>query len=522
MLQKLIFLVICLFYFPHFCNACASEEEGSSPPIIVTVKNRIPPRYATRQGDLASELAEAPLIISDNPKIYLHTILLALGEKCLEASKMILSCPPKAALKFLPDRYTHIAATENDLKLYDHLTNTTSLFPRIEIKTDLLLLALFYAEASERCLPREATLRALHSENLKNNIFIACADSFELAAHHEIRPFKFSAKLRKALAPSCLYYKALYEGLVDKEPSYSGFLADLEYLMGNAVILRSTSSHHTVFHNLPLRNLLEDYTRLRNSWTQRYKAVTEPEKWLAPSSLAKLKQTDESFETTVGLELKMLSQQVSILQAINTQLKECVSTYQTKLLALRLSSSNSPLKSTTITAIEITNNVIEKVGGFIERNYSFFTEAYRERVMRLYSLVGTLKATKSPLAIPNLQDIILEGPHFDPTSFIEVGKQLEQIRDGFRVLAYTLKEQAVTSLSETQLPRASKSKSGFSLRKKLSHSQTRLGSSSTPSISHSISTITDSSTGSSEDEATLSPQGSSTPTTSSSNSQETP
>lgn len=514
MVQKLIFLVICLFYFPHFCNAFAGDEE--SP--IVAVKRHIPSRYATRHGDLASELAEAPLIISDNPKIYLHAILLALGEKCLEASKMILSCPPKAVLKFLPDRYTPIAATENDLKLYDHLTNTELLFPRIEIKTDLLLLALSYAGASERCLPREATLRVVHSENLKNNIFIACADSFELATHLEIRPFKFLAKLRETLTPHSLYYKALYEGLVNKELSYSGFLADLEYLMGNGVILRSTSSRHTVFHNLPLRNLLEDYTRLRNSWTQRYEAVTEPKKFLAPPSLAKLKQTDESFEATVDLELKTLSQQVSILQTINTQLKECVSTYQEKLLALRLSSSNSPVKSTTISAIELTTNVIEKVGGFIERNYSFFTEVYHERVMRLYSLIGTLKATKSPLAIPNLRDIILESPHFDSTSFIEVGKQLEYIRDGFRLLAYTLKEQ-----QEGTLPSAAqKSKSSFSLRRKLSHSPIRLGSSSTPSISHSISTTVGSSTGSSEDEASLSPQGSPTPTTSSSNSQGTP
>lgn len=68
MVQKLIFLVIFLFYFPHFCNACASEEEDPSSPLIVAVKNRIPPRYATRQGDLASELVEEPLIISDNPK----------------------------------------------------------------------------------------------------------------------------------------------------------------------------------------------------------------------------------------------------------------------------------------------------------------------------------------------------------------------------------------------------------------------------------------------------------------------
>ncbi|MBX9786457.1 MAG: hypothetical protein K2Y08_03865 [Alphaproteobacteria bacterium] len=433
---------------------------------------------------------------------------------------MILSCPPKAALKFLPDRYSPIEADENHLRLYDHLTNTTFPFPRIEIKADLLLLALSYAEASDRCLPREIKLRISRSERLKDAILIAYADSFEVAAHDEIRPFKFSAGLRETLTPYCLYYKTLYEGLENKESSYFEFLAGLEYLMGNGVILRSTSSHHAVFHNLPLRNLFEDYTRLRNSWTQRYKAVTEPEKWLAPLSLAKLKQTDESFETTVGLELKTLSQQVSILQTINTQLKECVSTYQTKLLALKLSSSNSPFKPTTITAIEITNNVIEKVGGFIERNYSFFTEAYRERVMRLYSLVGALKATESPLTISNLQDIILEGPHFDPTSFIEVGKQLEHIRDGFRVLAYTLKEQAVTSLPETPpLPRASKSKSTTLFwRHKHTSSQAPLGSSSTPSISHSISTIA--STGSSEDEATLlSPQGSPTPTTSSSNSQ---
>ncbi|KAB2832721.1 MAG: hypothetical protein F9K49_07710 [Caedimonadaceae bacterium] len=140
--------------------------------------------------------------------------------------------------------------------------------------------------------------------------------------------------------------------------------------------------------------------------------------------------------------------------------------------------------------------------------------------MRLYSFVGALKATESPLTIPNLQDIMFEGPHFDPTSFIEVGKQLEHIRDGFKVLAYTLKEQAATSLPETPpLPRASKSKSTTLFwRHKHTPSQTPLGSSSTPSIIRSISTIVGFSTDSSEDETTLSPQGSPTPTTSSSSS----
>ncbi|MBY0271840.1 MAG: hypothetical protein K2X02_00275 [Alphaproteobacteria bacterium] len=518
MVQKLIFLVICLFYFPHFCNAFAGDKE--SP--IVAVKHHIPSRYATRHGDLASELAEDPLIISDNPKIYLHAILLALGEKCLEASKMILSCAPKAALKFLPDCYSPIAADENHLVLYDHLTNTTSPFPRIEIKKDLLLLALSYAEASDRCLPREIKLRISRSERLKDAIFIACADSFEVAAHHEIRPFKFSTESREALAPYCLYYKNLYEGLVNKEQSYTEFLAGLKYLMENAVILRPTPDRHIDFEKLPLRSLLEDYIRLKDSWTQRYKAVTEPEKWLSPPSLAKLKQqVDKSFEKIVQFDLKMLSQQVSILQAINTQLKECVSTYQGKLLALRLSSSNSHFKPTAILSIESTPNVIENVRVFIEGNYSCFAEAYRERITRLYSLVGTLKATESPLAIPNFQNIIVEGPHFDPSSFVEVGKQLEQIRNDFRLLAHDLKERELTSLSgTTPLPRASKSKSTtFFWRQRYTPSQTHLGSTSTPSISHSISTIT--STSSSEDEATLSPQASPTPTTSSSNSQGT-
>lgn len=518
MVQKLIFLVFFSFCFSHFCNAFAGDEESS----LVAVRQYIPSQHATRQGDFALKIAQDPQNISDDPVIYLHTVLLSLGKQCLEFSKKIPTCAFEGIINFLPDRYSPVAADENHLILYDRLTNITSPFPRVEIKADLLRLALSYAEASDKCLPRGIKFRIARSERLKDAILVACADSFEVEAHRAIRPFKFSADLRANLAPYCLYYKTLYEELAKKKLACIEFLTGLEYLMGNGIILRSTTSRHAVFQNLPIISLFEDYIRLKDSWAQRYKAVIEPEKLLAPPSFAKLKQqlNAKEFETTVGLELKTLSQQVSILQTINTQLKECVSTYQEKLHALRLSSSNSPFKPTTITAIEATTNVIEKVRVFIEENYSFFAEAYRERITRLYSLVGTLKATESPLAVPILQDIILEGPHFEPTSFVESGKQLEQIRNDFRLLAYTLKEQQ----EGTPLPAASKSKStSFFRRQKHPLTPTRLASTSSPSISHTISTIIGSRTDSSDDEGIgLSPPGSPTPTTSSSNSQGTP
>ncbi|MBX9621982.1 MAG: hypothetical protein K2X28_08200 [Alphaproteobacteria bacterium] len=525
MFRKLIFLVICLFYFPHFCNAFAGEGEDPNLPPLVAVRKYIPPQHTIRQGDLALKIAQDPQNISDGPVIYLHTVLLSLGKQCLEFSKKIPTCAFEGIINFLPDRYSPVSVDGSHLTLYNNLTKMTSPFPWIKVKENLLLLASSYAEASDKCLPREATLRVVHSEKLKNTILIACADPYEVAAHHEIRPFNFSPDLRANLAPYCLYYKTLYEELVNKESSYTEFLAGLKYLMENAVILRPTPDRHTVFENLPLKSLLEDYIRLKDSWTKRHRAVTEPAKLLAPPSLATLARIDDNYETTVHSEINMLKEQVSILQAINTQLKECVTTYQTKLDSLTLHGSTLPATTTAVLSANSTAKVIEKVRAFIEKNASFFVEIYHERIMRLCSLTGTLKATQNPLTIPNIQNVMLKGAHFDPTSLVKAGKRLKQIRDGFRLLAHDLKEHEVTSVPETSpLPRASKSNSTTLFwRQKHTPTKHRLGSSSTPSISHSISTITGSSIDSSEDEVTLFlPQGSPTPTTSSSNSQGTP
>ncbi len=493
MIQKLIFLAVFLLCFPHFCHALEDEEEDPGLPFIATVKKYIPERYGVRQGDLAFEFAQVSQNKSENPAIYRHAVLLSLGNQCIEISKTIVTCDPEetAFVRYLPDHYTPIMADASHLTLYDSLTKTTSPFPRIEIKADLLLLALSYAEVSDRCLPRESVLRISRSVRLKDAILVAFADSYEMAAlTHGMRPFKFPLELRQALAPYCHYQKILYEGLVNKESSYIGFLAGLRFLKENAIILRPTPSCHTSFENLPLNSLFDESTELRDCWTQRYRAVSESVKILAPPSLAKHRTVDENFGMNVQSELERLSQQVSILQDINTQLKECVTLYQTKL-------GNLTSKSN-ILSVELTANVIENVRAFIEQHYSFFAEIYRERIMRLYSLVGTLKATKSPLVIPNLQDIMLKGSHFDPTSFIAVGKKLRQIRDGFRLFAYDLQKEQNEG---TPLPVASKFKSSFSFRKKTSSSQSRLESISTPSISISstLNTIVDSSIGSSKD-----------------------
>lgn len=524
MVQKLIFLVIFSFCFSHFCNAFAGEGEDPNLPPLVAVRKYIPPQHTIRQGDLALKIAQDPQNISDGPVIYLHTVLLSLGKQCLEFSKKIPTCALEGIINFLPDRYSPVSVDGSHLTLYNNLTKMTSPSPWIKIKENLLLLALSYAEASDKCLPREATLRVVHSEKLKNTILIACSDPYEVAAHHEIRPFNFSPELRANLAPYCLYFKALYEELANKEPSYTDFLDGLKYLMVNAIILRPTPDRHTVFENLPLKSLLEDYIRLKDSWTKRHRAVTEPVKLLAPPSLATLARIDDNYETTVHSEINMLKEQVSILQAINTQLKECVITYQTKLDSLMLQGNVLPATATAVLSANSTAKVIEKVRLFIETNASFFAEIYHERIMRLFSLIGTLKATKSPITIPNIQDVMLKGAHFDPTLLAKAGKQLKHIRDGFSLLAYTTQERIDISAPDTpSLPRASKSKStSFFWRYKYTSSQTSLGSSSTPSISHTISTIVGSSTGSSEDEATLSPPESPTPTTSSSNSQRTP
>ena len=482
MVQKLLFLAVFLFCFPHFCSAFDDEEEDLGLPFIATVKKYIPKQYDIRQGDIAFESAQVPQNKSENPAIYRHTVLLSLGNQCIETSKTIVTCNPEetAFVRYLPDRYTPIMADVSHLTLYDSLTKMTSSFPRIEIKVDLLLLALSYAEASDRCLPREIMLRIARSVRLKETILVAFADSYETAAlTHGMRPFKFPPELRETLAPYCHYQKTLYEGLVNKESSYIGFLEDLRFLKENAIILRPTPSCHTSFENLPLNSLFEESIALSDCWAQRSRAVSESLKIFAPPSLAKRRAVDENFERSVQSELERLSQQVSILQDINTQLKECVTLYQTKLGSLT-SKSN-------ILSVELTANVIENVRAFIEQHHSFFAEIYRERIMRLYSLVGTLKAIKSPLDIPNLQDIMLKGPHFDPRTFIEVGKKLRQIRDGFRLFAYDLQKEQE---GDKPLPAASKSKSSFSIRKKPSSSQSRLESNSTPSISISSTLIT--------------------------------